>query len=212
MSARRRILAPALLAACGLGARGAAGDDCRAYPARGTSAYVLPYLPGAAYRVWRTTAHGVPGNGYVGRHAVDFAMPIGTPVVAARAGVVVAARDGFPDGNGVDLEENLVFVRHADGTVARYFHLTRGGALVAVGDSVRQGEVIARSGNSGQSAGPHLHFDVQRCGPNLPPDYNRPPCGQTVPVAFRDAAPPASCGLVPGRTYRAARPARGEAR
>lgn len=175
---------------------------CAAFGPRGASAYVLPYPPGAAYEVWATTSHFAEGNGGVGLYAVDFRMPIGAPVVAARAGVVVAARDSFADGNGVDLEENFVFVQHADGTVARYFHLTRGGALVAVGERVRQGQRIGRSGNSGQSAGPHLHFDVQACGPNLPPGYNRLPCGRTQPVNFRNtAAHP--CGLRSGLTYRA---------
>ena len=142
------------------------------------------------------------GNGGVGLYAVDFRMPIGRLVVAARAGMVVAARDSFPDGNGVDLAENFVFVRHGDGTVARYFHLTRGGALVRVGERVRQGQPVGRSGDTGQSAGPHLHFDVQACGPNLPPHYNRLPCGRTVPVVFRNTTPHL-CGLRAGVTYRA---------
>src|SRR5215218_4837736 len=161
------------------------------------TSYVLPYTLGTTHRVWRTLEHDVPGNGHVGRWAIDFEMPIGTPVVAARAGIVVAARDSFADDNGLDLHENFVFVQHTDGTVARYLHLTRGGALARVGDRVRQGQVIARSGNSGQSAGPHLHFDVQLCGPNLPPGYNTLPCGRTVPVAFRNASP-ADCALHPG--------------
>jgi hypothetical protein len=168
-----------------------------------SSAYVLPFPTGAAYEVWRTTEHDVAGNGHVGRWAIDFRMPVGSEIVAARAGVVVAARDSFPDDNGEDLHENFVFVRHDDGTVARYLHLTRGGALVVVGDRVRQGQLIARSGNSGQSAGPHLHFDVQACGPNLPPNYNALPCGRTVPVVFANATP-AACALEPGRTFRAA--------
>ena len=66
----------------------------------------------------------------------------------------------------------------------------------------RPGQLIARSGNTGQTAEPHLHFDVQRCGPNLPPGYNQLPCGWTVPVTFRNTAPE-RCGLTPGRFYRA---------
>lgn len=172
-----------------------------AFPRPDTSAYVLPFEPGRSYLVWRTTSHYTPGNGGVGLYAIDVEMPIGTPLVAARGGVVVAVRDSFPDGNDTDLQENYVMVRHVDGTVARYIHLTRQGALVSVGDSVRQGQRIARSGNSGQTGGPHLHFDVQACGPNLPPAYNRLPCGRTVPLTFRNADPD-PCGLVPGRRYR----------
>lgn len=182
-----------------------------AFPRPDTSAYVLPFEPGRAYLVWRTTSHYTRGNGGVGLYALDFEMPVGTPLVAARAGVIAAIRDTFPDGNDTDLQENYVMVRHPDGTVARYLHLTRGGALVAVGDSVRQGQRIALSGNSGQTGGPHLHFDVQTCGPNLPPGYNRLPCGRTVPVTFRNAKANA-CGLVPGRRYRAEAPVSGPAR
>ncbi len=165
-----------------------------------TSEYILPFESGTARLVWRTTSHYTTGNGGVGLYAIDFGMPIGTPLVAARAGVVVAARHQFVDGNDTDLEENFVMVRHADSTVARYIHLKQRGALVAVGDSVRQGQRIALSGNSGQTGGPHLHFDVQRCGPNLPPKYNALPCGRTVPVTFRNAGPNV-CGLQAGRRY-----------
>jgi murein DD-endopeptidase MepM/ murein hydrolase activator NlpD len=173
------------------------------FPDPSGSPYVLPFEPGRAHPVWRTTSHFTPGNGGVGVYAIDIGMPIGTPLVAARAGIVVAARDTFADGNDTDLHENYVMVRHADSTVARYIHLTRGGALVREGDRVRQGQRIALSGNSGQTGGPHLHFDVQRCGPNLPPNYNQLPCGRTVPVTFRNASRGTRCGLIPGRSVRA---------
>ncbi len=171
-----------------------------AFAATDSSAYILPFERGTTSLVWRTTSHFTKGNGGVGLYAIDFALPIGTPLVAVRAGTVVAARDTFVDGNDRDLEENYVMVRHADSTVARYIHLTKGGALVTVGTTVRQGQRIALSGNTGQTGGPHLHFDVQRCGPNLPPAYNALPCGMTVPVRFRGVGANA-CGLVPGRRY-----------
>ena len=178
--------------------------SARDFPRLDTSAYVLPFEPGHSFLVWRTTSHFTPGNQGVGLYAVDIEMPIGTPLVAVRRGVVVAARDSFADGNDTDLHENYVMVRHADGTVARFIHLTQNGALVKVGDAVQQGQRVALSGNSGQTGGPHLHFDVQQCGPNLPPTYNRLPCGRTVPVAFRNAGSN-RCGLVAGRRYRAER-------
>lgn len=172
------------------------------FPEPARSPYILPFEGSAARLVWRTTSHYNPGNKGVGLYAIDVEMPIGTPLVAARAGVVVAARDHFPDGNDTDLEENYVMIRHADSTIARYIHLTRGGLRVRQGDTVRQGQRIALSGNSGQTGGPHLHFDVQRCGPNLPPAYNALPCGMTVPVTFSNAGDN-RCGLLPGRRYRA---------
>jgi murein DD-endopeptidase MepM/ murein hydrolase activator NlpD len=91
-------------------------------------------------------------------------------------------------------------VQHVDGSVARYIHLQKRGALVKLGDEVRQGQRIALSGNTGQTGGPHLHFDVQQCGPNLPPHYNALPCGMTLPLTFRNAGPNL-CGLIPGKRY-----------
>jgi murein DD-endopeptidase MepM/ murein hydrolase activator NlpD len=129
-------------------------------------------------------------------------MPIGTTIVASRAGRVVAVQEAFVDGNGEDLKENFVFIRHEDGTTSRYYHLMHDGALVSMGDVVRQGQPIALSGNTADSAGPHLHFDVQACGPNLPPRCNALPCGQTVPVTFRNTRPHA-WGLVAGEGYQA---------
>lgn len=164
------------------------------------SEYILPFEPGSARLVWRTTSHFNPGNRGVGLYAIDFEMPIGTPLIASRAGKVVAVQDRFKDGNDRDLEENFVMIQHADGTVARYIHLKRGGALVAMGDEVKQGQKIALSGNTGQTGGPHLHFDVQMCGPNLPPRYNVLPCGMTVPLTFRNAGSNV-CGVEAGRRY-----------
>lgn len=178
--------------------------DCALYPKQDKSPYVLPYQVGKSFLVWRTTSHYAKGNGGVGLYAVDFEMPVGTPVVAARAGKVVAARGEFYDGNNEDLKENFVFVKHEDGTIGRYFHLTHDGAKVKVGDSVKQGDVIGLSGNTGQSPAPHLHFDVQKCGPNLPPKYNELPCGQTLPVTFRNTSE-SECGPVPGERYVAQR-------
>jgi murein DD-endopeptidase MepM/ murein hydrolase activator NlpD len=170
------------------------------FPSSETSDYILPFKRGKARLVWRTTSHFNPGNGGVGLYAIDFEMPIGTPLIAARAGKVAAVQDSFPDGNDKDLEENFVMVQHADATVARYIHLKKGGVLVAPGAEVQQGQKIALSGNTGQTGGPHLHFDVQKCGPNLPPKYNALPCGMTVPLTFRNVGANV-CGLLPGQRY-----------
>ncbi len=176
--------------------------DCDAFAEQKSSRYILPFPARSAFPVINTTGHYVLGNGGVGLYAIDFGMPIGTPIVAARGGAVVAVREKFPDGNGVDLEENFVFIEHEDATIGRYFHLTHDGALVRPGDRVVQGDTLGLSGNTGQSGGPHLHFDVQRCGPNLPPHYNTLPCGQTLPISFRNTEQH-RCGLAVGKTYRA---------
>jgi len=174
-----------------------------AFPKPKVSNYILPFEPGKSFLIWRTTSHFNAGNKGVGLYAIDIEMPIGTPLIATRAGRVVAVQESFPDGNDKDLEENFVMVEHEDKTISRYIHLKQGGALVDVGDLVKQGQHIALSGNSGQTGGPHLHLDVQTCGPNLPPGYNTLPCGQTVPVNFRNAGAN-ECGLLPNKKYRAA--------
>lgn len=95
-------------------------------------------------------------------YALDFAMPEGTPVLAARSGVVVDVQDGFHRGGmRPELLEraNLVAIAHADGTLASYGHL-RAGIEVAEGDTVGRGQLIGFSGSTGFSAQPHLHFHV----------------------------------------------------
>jgi murein DD-endopeptidase MepM/ murein hydrolase activator NlpD len=118
-------------------------------------------------------------------------MPIGTTIIAARAGRVLLVEDLFDDGTRVAGEENYINVLHTDGTIAGYVHLTRGGALVGIGDEVLQGQVIARSGDSGSSSQPHLHFHVQACDG----------CS-TQPVTFSNTKPHIS-GLVEGEWYEA---------
>ena len=113
-------------------------------------------------------------------------MPVRTLVHAARGGVVISIEERFTDGNSDPDDENRIFVQHSDGTVARYYHLTRWGAAVKLGQTVAQGEVIGLSGNTGGSVAPSLHFDVvrQSCGD----EYFGPNC-ETVPVTFRNTRP-----------------------
>jgi murein DD-endopeptidase MepM/ murein hydrolase activator NlpD len=99
------------------------------------------------------------------RHAVDFAAPVGTPVHAARDGVVMHTESGFADaapedGDATD-RANFIRVLHDDGTMALYAHLQPGGVHVRVGQRVRRGQAIGLSGNTGRSTAPHLHFVVQ---------------------------------------------------
>jgi murein DD-endopeptidase MepM/ murein hydrolase activator NlpD len=95
-------------------------------------------------------------------YATDFAAPEGTPVYASRPGVVVKVIDGFERGGPQEPVENanVVRIEHDDGTVAEYAHLQHRGSLVSEGQSVKEGELIAYSGNTGRSTGPHLHFAV----------------------------------------------------
>jgi murein DD-endopeptidase MepM/ murein hydrolase activator NlpD len=99
------------------------------------------------------------------RFALDLAAPIGTPVLAARDGVVMQVESDFARA-GLDRERyagraNLIRILHDDGTMAMYAHLRAEGVLVRPGQRVQAGDVIGLSGNTGFTSGPHLHFAVQ---------------------------------------------------
>ncbi|WKN21747.1 peptidoglycan DD-metalloendopeptidase family protein [Azotobacter vinelandii] len=96
-----------------------------------------------------------------GRHAVDIAMPVGTPIVAARSGVVVHTEND-QRGRSPNPGGNQVRILHEDGTMGVYLHLQEGSVRVSEGQRIKAGTPIARSGNTGRSTGPHLHFVVQR--------------------------------------------------
>ncbi|MBU3058832.1 peptidoglycan DD-metalloendopeptidase family protein [Pseudomonas indica] len=96
-----------------------------------------------------------------GRYAMDIAMPEGTPIVAARSGMVVKIENG-QSGRGNNPSGNYVRILHDDGTMGVYLHLMKGSVSVREGQRVEAGSFIARSGNTGNSTGPHLHFVVQR--------------------------------------------------
>ena len=143
--------------------------------------YVLPFTVGSSYEL-------LQGN--CGRHShdgrfnfsFDFRMPMRTPVIAVRDGIVSAVRESSPDGTDRIGDENYVIIDHGDGEYSRYIHLTTDGALVTKGERVALGDTIALSGDSGRSAFPHLHFDVvDGCTNGV--------CW-TIPAAFLNSDPP----------------------
>ncbi|MDR1425202.1 MAG: M23 family metallopeptidase [Azoarcus sp.] len=127
------------------------------------------------------------------RYAVDFAVPEGTPVVAARDGVVVETKDRYSIGRpdpALATQANFVAVMHADHSVAYYYHLARHRVQVSAGQRVRAGDLLAYSGNTGYSNGPHLHFDVRHAAVDgdgtvaqvsIPVDFYRA-SGQKIPI------------------------------
>lgn len=128
--------------------------------------YLLPFDERLSLRVDQAFGGTYSHSEEHSRHAVDFSMDEGTPVRAARAGVVMSVESDF-HGAGTDIARygdraNHIRVVHSDGTMAVYAHLELESVIVGIGDRVRAGEVIARSGNTGFSTGPHLHFVIQR--------------------------------------------------
>ncbi len=106
-------------------------------------------------------SHNDPQN----LHAVDFALPEGTPIVAVREGVVMQVESDF-DKAGLNREKyggraNFIRMLHDDGSMALYAHLQPEGVQVRTGQRVRKGQRIGLSGNTGFSTAPHLHFVVQ---------------------------------------------------
>jgi hypothetical protein len=173
-------------------------------PARHDDAarYAFPY-GGSEPRLCVQGEHG--RMSHWGRIAFDFVMPVGTPVLAAREGIVFATIDGFDEGQPeAEFQQrvNLVVVLHADDTVARYGHLRRG-IPVSEGDRVVTGQLLGYSGNSGYSTGPHLHFEVdvpemhgvesipiRFVGDAVPSAGQTYPPTAEVPVTTSEAAPP----------------------
>lgn len=97
------------------------------------------------------------------RAALDFKMKRGTEIYAARGGIVVRAKE---DGDRGGLNKkyrpygNNIVIQHADSSRAGYWHLQKDGAVVNVGDTVQQGQLIGYSGKTGYTLFPHLHFLV----------------------------------------------------
>lgn len=93
-------------------------------------------------------------------------------IIASADGVVTKVRDGQADGVQSPAEGNLVEIEHTNGIKTVYKHLYKGSIKVKVGDTVKQGQVLAKMGNSGASTGAHLHFEVRVNGTaSNPEDY-----------------------------------------
>lgn len=137
---------------------------------------------------------------YRPHYGVDYGAPIGTPVRVTASGVVVSA--GWTRGGG-----KTVKVRHPNGYLTAYLHLSRFGKGIGPGSRVHQGDVIAYTGNTGLSSGPHLDYRVQRDGrwidplsiKNVPADPI-PESERAAFLAWRDACRESLAGGAPPPT------------
>jgi murein DD-endopeptidase MepM/ murein hydrolase activator NlpD len=126
--------------------------------------YRLPFADDVTVRVLQGYAGGFSHRG-LERYTVDFDVPVGTPIHAARDGVVAMIEESNDRGcfrRGCGRYANYVVVLHDDGTTGEYYHLAKDGALVEPGERVERGQLIALSGNTGKTTMPHLHFGVYR--------------------------------------------------
>jgi murein DD-endopeptidase MepM/ murein hydrolase activator NlpD len=122
--------------------------------------YELPFSPGEKHRV-------VQGYGGLFSHhhaaALDFEMPVGTAVYAARGGIIAAYKDDNTEGGpfaSYKRKANYIMILHDDGSFGCYWHLDTNGVLIKNG-RVSAGQQIGISGATGQVLRPHLHFSVK---------------------------------------------------
>ena len=119
----------------------------------------LPVTGARLTSAYGTRVHPISGHA-ASHHGVDLAVPSGTPVVATSDGVVEIA--SWWGGYGL-----MVALDHGGGSETRYAHLSS--LAVRPGESVSRGQVIGRSGSTGNSTGPHLHYEVRQDGRSIDP-------------------------------------------
>jgi murein DD-endopeptidase MepM/ murein hydrolase activator NlpD len=145
--------------------------------------YTLPFREGYAFRV----AQGFNGQfSHQGIDALDFALPEGSVICAARGGTVIEVVQSNTQGGTTEdmkTKANRIVILHDDGTTAKYAHLKFNGASVKVGDKVRAGDDIGYSGATGFASGPHLHFEIGR-----PPVGKLVQAYETIPMKFSAVA------------------------
>lgn len=158
--------------------------------------YWLPVEPGRRVRI----NQGFKGaSSHRNDYAIDLDLPVGTPIMAARAGKVIDLKDDSDrrcNAPRCMKYSNYILIQHADGTYGNYVHLQQGGAEVRIGEEVEAGQQIGKSGNTGYTSGPHLHFDV-----SVPNGLNR----KTIPFKLLDASGKA---VVPREGQMYSRPSR----
>jgi hypothetical protein len=115
--------------------------------------HYLPFPAGKQYSTLQSP-HTAPTN----RYAIDFAMPMNSPVCASADGVVMKIDESGPNTGG---KTNQIILKHADGSLTCYLHLANKGAIVRLGDFVYQGDVIGYSGASGTQV-PHTHYSQNK--------------------------------------------------
>ena len=122
--------------------------------------YELPFEKGKTYKV----VQGYGGRfSHKNKAALDFSMPVGTPVYSAREGIIYSFKENSDQGGpfpGYNGKANYIIIKHPDGSYGCYWHLKKSGVVVKKG-KVAKGQLIGYSGKTGFALRPHLHFAVK---------------------------------------------------
>jgi murein DD-endopeptidase MepM/ murein hydrolase activator NlpD len=136
--------------------------DTSVYYTTTSNDLLVPFL--GAFKVTQGWNGKFTHKGPKSKYAIDIAMPQGTPIIAVKSGKIVDMKINSTIG-GPDPKyrsyANYIRIAHDDGSMSIYVHLMGNSNKFSVGDVVLQGQVIALSGNTGYSTGPHLHFALQ---------------------------------------------------
>ncbi len=139
-----------------IGSSGAIHDD--------NAVYQAPFAKNTKFPISQAFSGKFSHTDEQNKYAVDLALPLDTPIHAARAGKVIEVNNDFYNSGtkqAYKSRANSIRILHEDGSMAIYAHLALEKAQVYPGLSVSAGQLIGYSGNTGYSSGPHLHFAVQ---------------------------------------------------
>ncbi|MFG1780427.1 peptidoglycan DD-metalloendopeptidase family protein [Micromonospora sp. NPDC049051] len=131
------------------------GSNGPVVPLCGSSAqFKLPFAAGRAYPITQAAGSSFSHNDAYNRHAIDFGMPVGVPILASAAGTI--RFEGWAGGGGI-----MALVDHGNNRCSQYAHLSA--TIINNGDRVAQGQRIGTSGATGNVTGPHLHWNIVNC-------------------------------------------------